>query len=99
MRELSEELLVDKAHTTRAVRELESRGLAICKEDEKDKRIKRLHLTPRGKSIAQQAENTMNEWSNALFKGLSEEELKTLGDILKKAYDNTHELIESIKRD
>lgn len=42
--ELSSYLSIDGANTTRAIKKLEKEGYVIRKQDEKDRRVKRIYL-------------------------------------------------------
>lgn len=56
--------------------------------DEGDKRMMRVYLTPEGKELAKEGEGFMEEMTGKLFDGLSEEELKTLLQLIQKIKNN-----------
>ncbi len=97
MRELTQELFVDKAHTTRAISKLAKLGLIDCIEDENDRRIKRLYLTKKGQKLALNAKASMERWQECVFKDFSEDELSVLEHLIMKVYQNSQELVENAR--
>lgn len=85
---LAEMIKVDRTTAARAVKKLEENGFIERKDDEENKKIKRLFPTNKGKEIAPYilAENT---YSNAVaLNGLSKEEAEVLSDLLEKVREN-----------
>ena len=58
---------IDKSTMSRAIRQLEERGLVKLKQDEGDKRSKVLNLTDRGLSIYKRISVLAREWENELL--------------------------------
>lgn len=96
MSELTEQLIVDKAHTTRAIKLLEKKGYITCKTDDFDKRIKKMYLTASGEELAIRADKTVNTINSELFKDFTQEEMDTLKKLLYKSYVNVQKFIEQI---
>ncbi|MER2295333.1 MAG: MarR family transcriptional regulator [Desemzia incerta] len=85
---LAEMIKVDRTTAARAVKKLEENGFIERKDDEKNKKIKRLFPTNKGKEVAPYilAENA---YSNAVaLNGLSKEEAEVLSDLLEKVREN-----------
>lgn len=96
LKELSEELFVDKAHTTRAVKLLEKRGYLICRDDILDKRVKRLIITEKGRKTAFSVKADIEVWRKGLFDNFSEKDFINMQVLAVKIYENTDNLIASI---
>jgi len=82
--ELSSYLSIDGANTTRAIKKLEDEGYVIRKQDEKDKRIKRIYLTEKALEIKPKILGLIDEWENILLGKLTKVERQVLRYILKK---------------
>lgn len=85
---LAEMIKVDRTTAARAVKKLEENGFIERKDDEENKKIKRLFPTNKGKEVAPYilAENA---YSNAVaLNGLSNEEAEVLSDLLEKVREN-----------
>lgn len=75
---------IDKSTISRAIKQLESRGLIELKADEKDKRSKVLFLTKEGHEIYKKLSVSAKAWEKSLLKDLSEQERVTLKAVLHK---------------
>lgn len=85
---LAEMIKVDRTTAARAAKKLAENGFIERKDDEENKKIKRLFPTNKGKEVAPYilAENA---YSNAVaLKGLSNEETEVLSDLLEKVREN-----------
>lgn len=87
--ELSQELLIDKATTARALSKLEKAGYVTRSRDPEDKRAYRIFLTDRAWEVKPVICRTVQAWSSLLGADLSEEEKIHIGVILKKMVNNT----------
>ena len=67
---------------------LQEKNLIHCCDDSKDKRIKVACLTQKGESHCAQAKKNMAESNRLMMKGLTQEEMDTLAELLKKVYSN-----------
>lgn len=70
--EMAEAYTVDRAATTRRLQGLEKKGLVRREVDTFDRRIRRVYLTEK----AMQYRTAIRRMADALFEGMSEEEVK-----------------------
>lgn len=86
--QLVEMLKIDRATASRAISNLEKNGLIIKKSGENNKKNKLLFATDKGEALYPFIIRE-NEYSNAVaLKDFSEEEIKTLTDMLKRVKEN-----------
>ena len=84
-------LNVDRTTTARSIKKLEDNGLIKRKNDQKNKKIKRLFVTDRGEELAQRIEKE-NTYSNELvLTGLNEKQRQELDKLLQQVEDNARE--------
>jgi len=83
-KQLIELARIDKSTISRAIKQLESRGLVELRADEKDKRSKVLFLTKEGREIYKKLSVSAKAWEKSLLKYLSEEERVILKAVLHK---------------
>ncbi len=74
----------DKTSMTRLVNTMESKNLVERKSDENDRRVNRIFLTDHGKEVIQKVQPIMYDLIPAVQESLSEEEIETLINTLKK---------------
>lgn len=84
--------------TSVSIELLIKQDLLIRQDDKNDRRIKRLILTEKAKSIIEEGEKVKNDFINILCKGISQEELKTYYDINKKILDNLEDISKEMLR-
>ncbi len=84
MGELAGAMHCDNSNITGIVDRLEERGLVERRSAENDRRVKLIALTPDGKHLREELNVRMAEPPEALTK-LSEEDQRTLRDILRRA--------------
>ena len=83
--ELSEFLDIRPSSTSDLIRKLKNKGLINVTQDENDKRVSRLSITEKGQEhIATGANTDFDDVATELTKGLSEEELTQLNQLLAK---------------
>jgi|SRR5690554_576849 len=82
--ELSQELLIDKATTARALLKLEEEGYVKRERDPVDKRAYRVFITKKAGKVKPVIYQTIRTWSDLLENELNEEEKAVLGTILEK---------------
>jgi DNA-binding MarR family transcriptional regulator len=87
--ELSQELLIDKATTARALSKLEQAGYVRRSRDPEDKRAYRIFLTDRAREVKPVIYRTVQAWNSLLGADLNEEEKARIGVILQKMVDRT----------
>ncbi len=86
--ELSEQLRVDKATTTRAVTKLSSLGYVRRENDPHDRRAYRLFATQKAKDIAPEVRNVLHSWTAILSDGFTSEEQDIALALLRRMRDN-----------
>jgi DNA-binding MarR family transcriptional regulator len=86
--ELATQSCVQPATITNALQRMEKAGLVERRPDKTDQRVSRVYLTDAGRSIHEKAERAWREMEERVFAGLSQEEQKTLQELLVKIQDN-----------
>lgn len=86
--ELTAELNVSAATVSVSVKRMEKAGFLIKKTDETDGRITRIYPTEKAKKAPENIRKKMDVLEEKLKKGMSEEEVQTLCDLLGKAIMN-----------
>lgn len=86
--ELSEWVGVDKALTTRALRSLEEKGFVVRMQDESDSRKRRVYLTEKAKSIADDLYEASIEINKVFLADIPEEDVKIAYRVLIQITDN-----------
>lgn len=85
---LAEMIKVDRTTASRAIKKLEINGFIEKKEDEQNKKIKRLFPTDKGKIVFPIIKSE-NDYSNSVaLTGFSEREAETVYHLLKKIRKN-----------
>ena len=87
-KEIEKDLHVAQSTTAGLLRRLQEKNLIDCCDDPKDKRIKIACLTQKGEGHCAQAKKNMAEANRLMMKGLTQEEIDTLADLLSKVYSN-----------
>jgi len=82
--ELSRRLLVTAGNVTGLIDRMEHAGLVARKADSKDRRMIRVHLTPRGKNLAKTVIPAHANDIGKMFTGLTEKEMRQLRELLDK---------------
>ncbi len=93
---LSRFLNIDKATTARAIKRLMSLGYVVRKQDTKDRRAYRLHLTEKGLSLKPILARTSAKWSEIVTAGFGSEEQTRVLELLKKMSHNSVNFRESV---
>ena len=88
---LSEELLIDKTTTAKAIAKLEAEGYVRRETDPEDNRYHLLQLTEAGKSVIPDVQAALNRVKEKAAKGISDEEYELLLGLLKKVLRNVSE--------
>ncbi len=86
MSELADALRCDNSNVTGIVDRLEDRGLVQRVPSDRDRRVKMLEVTPQGAALRKQLHDRLMRPPEALA-GLSEEDARTLRDVLARALD------------
>lgn len=86
--DLAVSVIKDKGAIARSLDHLEKGNLVIRRPDEKDKRNKRIFLTPKGKGLQEEFMPVSRQVQNEAQEGLSEEELSICKKVLNRMYAN-----------
>lgn len=90
--ELAEQAEIEQPSLVRHVDNLEQQGWIIRKRDPNDRRINRLHLTPKGEALMDEAWRHGYDIREEYSKGLSEEEMEQLCTLLAKLKQNLSQI-------
>jgi DNA-binding MarR family transcriptional regulator len=82
--QLSQALMLTSAGITGRLDRLQRRGLIVRHPDPEDRRGVAVELTGEGLRLAEQAVGAVAEAQGVLLSGLTEQELRTLGRLLRK---------------
>lgn len=74
----------DKGTVTKAVQKLEELGYVKILADEKDRRIKRLHITSAAQQVLEKVYQKRDLWKNSLTENIPPEKEKELEQLLEK---------------
>ncbi|HFQ5702433.1 TPA: MarR family winged helix-turn-helix transcriptional regulator [Listeria monocytogenes] len=95
---LSEMIKVDRTTVARAIKKLELNGFIEKKEDKRNKKIKKLHPTEKGKNIYPFIKNE-NDYSDIVaLEGFSEREIETIFSLLQRVRKNIEQDWEFVKK-
>ncbi len=82
-KDLAAAMFVDGSAVVRLLDNLEEAGLIQRKEGETDRRAKTIHLTPRGRAIADKAETAARRVRQDALAGLAEKDIETATRVLE----------------
>ena len=82
-KDLAAAMFVDGSAVVRLLDNLEEGGLIQRKEGETDRRSKTIHLTPRGRAIADKAETAARRVRQDALAGLSDKDIETAARVLE----------------
>ncbi|MEW4286051.1 MarR family winged helix-turn-helix transcriptional regulator [Priestia koreensis] len=95
---LSEMIKVDRTTAARAIKKLEINKFIEKKEDESNKKIKKLFPTEKGENVYPFIKRE-NDYSNTVaLKGFSEKEAETISNLLQKVRKNIEKDWEFVKK-
>ncbi len=86
--QLGEKTYREKASITKLLDKLEQQNMVVRITDKNDKRIKRIYLTSKGKSLEEQANNIVKETYTQASKNISDTEIVVCKKVLDQLYDN-----------
>ena len=86
--DVSELRFLAKSYVSKAVDLLQKRGYLQVQNDEKDRRVMRLKLTPAADPLIAAGNETRERFLKVLFEGVSQEELQTMQKIHQKMMEN-----------
>lgn len=96
MSDLTKKVFLDKANTSRVIKEMENNELVIIKESSEDRRVKKIYLTDKGNSYMNKIISYRKEWEEIIFNGLSNKDKDNLHKILNHIIDNAMNCIKKI---
>lgn len=85
--QISDRLKIARPTVTQLVNSLQSKGLLEKKADEHDKRVVRIHLSEKGKSLAKQGADEFYKRFEGLSDYLGKEKCNQLASLLKDVFD------------
>lgn len=95
---LAEMIKVDRTTAARAIKKLETHGFIEKKDDQQNKKIKKLFPTVKGKSVYPYIKRE-NDYSNSVaLKGFSDKEIETLFNHLQRVRKNIEKDWELVKK-
>ncbi|HGH7174118.1 TPA: MarR family winged helix-turn-helix transcriptional regulator [Bacillus wiedmannii] len=95
---LSEMIKVDRTTASHAIKKLEMNGFIEKKEDEHNKKIKKLFPTEKGKNVYPFIKRE-NDYSNAVaLEGFSEKEVETIFNLLQRVRGNVEKDWDFVKK-
>ena len=91
-KELAKRLRLTPATATAALKTLAQQGCIVRESEESDMRRKRIRVTEKGREVAQRYVNVFTEVDEAMYKGLSPEELEAVSGYFKRITENLRSL-------
>lgn len=85
---LAEMIKVDRTTAARAIKKLEMNGFIEKKEDEQNKKIKKLYPTEKGKTVYPFIVRENNHSNKVALSGFSEKEVETIFNLLQRVRKN-----------
>jgi DNA-binding MarR family transcriptional regulator len=95
---LSEELLIDKATTAKAIAKLEAEGYVRRELDSADKRYHLLYLTETGIEVIPKVREALDRVKHKSRTGISDEEYTFMLGLLKKVLRNVSEQVRNVQK-
>lgn len=93
--QLSAEMFVDSAHTTRAVKRLEDEGYVYRETDPADARKKCVYVTEKAQSIREEYHQVYKDLNRVLTRGFTPREEKLAAALLSRMRDNIAEYMQT----
>jgi len=95
---LAEMIKVDRTTAARAIKKLESHGFLEKKDDENNKKIKKLFPTEKGENVYPYIKSE-NDYSNLVaLQGFSDDEVDSIFDFLQRVRKNVEKDWEYVKK-
>ena len=95
---LSEMIKVDRTTAARAIKKLEINGFIEKKEDESNKKIKKLFPTEKGKNVYPYIKRENDYSKTVALEGFSETEAETISNLLQRVRKNIEKDWEFVKK-
>ena len=87
-RQISEEMKITPATVAVSIKRIEKSGLIIRKADEKDQRMSRIYLSPKGRELSKNVQKMVEDSEKAIFHGFSESEICLMKRFFKQMIEN-----------
>jgi len=95
---VAEMIKVDRTTAARSIKKLEMNGFIVKKEDEHNKKIKKLFPTEKGKKVFPIIKRENDHSNTIALEGLSEEEIENFFDLLQRVRRNIEKDWEFVKK-
>ncbi|RXY98386.1 MarR family winged helix-turn-helix transcriptional regulator [Fictibacillus sp. S7] len=95
---VAEMIKVDRTTASRAIKKLEMNGFVEKKDDQYNKKIKKLFPTEKGKSVFPFIKRENEYSNNVALEGLTEEEAETIFNLLVRVRKNVEKDWEFVKK-
>lgn len=95
--EITEMAQFDKAHTTRIIKKLESKGLIEVKVSEEDRRVKQVFVTSKGEDLFKIIKSTTESWNKQITYNLDSDAKKQFQENLQLINSNAMEVLKGIR--
>lgn len=95
---VAEMIKVDRTTAARSIKKLEMNGFIVKKEDEHNKKIKKLFPTEKGEKVFPFIKRENDHSNTIALEGLSEEEIENLFDLLERVRRNIEKDWEFVKK-
>ena len=89
----------DKGTVTKAVQKLAENGYIVIQVDEKDRRIKHLHVTEKAREVVERVYQTSYQWKDMLLSNLTEQEEMVLMENLKQMAEESCKVISGMNEE
>lgn len=90
--EMSNEISVDRAATTRTLQAMEKKGLVRREQDENNHRAKRVYLTEKAKGLEPRIRELQRRWVDFITQDLTQEESDTFARQLRMLAQRAREI-------
>lgn len=87
-REISQEMKIKPPTVAVSIKRMEKSGLIIRRTDEKDQRMSRIYLSPKGRELTENVQKMVEDSENAIFRGFSESEICLMKRFFKQMIEN-----------
>lgn len=86
-KEIAQNMIIDPSLLARDLQQLENRGLLVRQVDANDRRVRRIRLTPAGKTKAVQLQKAMTAWWAHFFDTHPEIDAAAFSQALHQVYE------------
>lgn len=89
----------DKGTVTKAVQKLVENGYIIIQIDQRDRRVKHLHVTEKAAAVVEQVYEASYRWKDMLMNNLTEREESILAENLRKMAEESCEVLQEMAQE